>query len=176
MIRTLFVAAASLSFTACAMNADIGADAAAAVGDMTPTQASAYVAMAASSDMFEIESSRLALQRSQNTDIQQFARMMIDHHTQTTQQLSAAARAAGVTVPMSMSPMHARLVTTLNAAGSGRAFDRVYATQQVLAHQQALALHGNYAVRGDTPALRQTAGAATPIVRGHLNTAQNLPR
>ncbi|HZF94534.1 MAG TPA: DUF4142 domain-containing protein [Allosphingosinicella sp.] len=185
--RTLLLAAAaSLSFTACSMNAGANADANAgtrgmggggsAASSMTPTQAQAYVRLAASSDMFEIESSRLALQRSQNAQIRQFAQMMIDHHTDTTMQLSAAARASGQMVPTAMVPAHAQLVAALRASASVGAFDRLYVTQQRLAHQQALALHSNYAARGDTPALRTVANAATPVVRAHLQQSQSLPR
>ena len=65
-------------------------------GDPTPTARAAYVEMAAASDMFEIQSSQLARSRAQNPAIREFAQMMIDHHTQTTQQLRAAAQAAGV--------------------------------------------------------------------------------
>jgi putative membrane protein len=184
--RTLLLAAAaSLSFTACSMNAGANADASAGMGgmsggsaasSMTPTQAQAYVRLAASSDMFEIESSRLALQRSQNAQIRQFAQMMIDHHTDMSMQLSAAARASGQMVPTAMVPAHAQLVTALRASASVGAFDRLYVTQQRLAHQQALALHTNYAARGDTPALRTVANAAVPAVRAHLQQSQSLPR
>lgn len=181
MIRTFLLAsAAALASAGCAMNAGAEAEADAgarsAAGAMTPTEASAYVRLAASSDMYEIESSRLALARSQNAAIRQFAQTMIDHHMQTSQQLAAAARAAGQTVPTAMVPAHARLVAALRASASVGALDRLYAGQQLLAHQQALALHANYAARGDAPALRQAAVAATPIVRQHLEQARSLPR
>jgi putative membrane protein len=53
-------------------------------------------------------------------------------------------------------------------------FDRVYMRQQVAAHEMALALHRNYAARGDTAALRTVAGAAVPVVQQHLTRAQQL--
>ncbi len=173
MIRNLLLAAAaSVSFTACSTMGDMGAPMAAAM----PLDARGYTAMAASSDMYEIESSRLALQRSQNAQVRQFAQMMIQHHSNTTEQLMAAARAAGVMPPMQMMPMHARMLQELQAAGTGMRFDATYGRQQRMAHEQALALHGNYAARGDTPALRTVAAAATPIVRSHLEMSANLPR
>ncbi len=167
----LLAAAASLGMSACAMN-DTGMMAEAA-GDMTPTNGQAYTAMAASSDMFEIQSSQIALERSRNANVRMFAQMMIQHHTNTTQQLMAAARAAGVAVPMQMMPMHAQMLSELRASGN---VDATYGRQQRTSHQMALALHGNYAARGDTPALRTVAAAATPIVRDHLNRTAQLPR
>jgi putative membrane protein len=53
-------------------------------------------------------------------------------------------------------------------------FDRLYIQQQVMAHEQALALHTNYARAGDVATLRGSATAAVPIVSGHLNEARNL--
>jgi len=181
MNRLIFLAAAAtMSLGACAMNGGMGGQtgmSAGMTGDMTPTDRTAYVQMAASSDMYEIQSSQIALTKGQNPAIRQFAQMMVRDHTNTTQQLMAAAQAAGVP-PMSpqMMPMHAQMVAQLQASQGGASFDRLYASQQLMAHQQALALHSNYAARGDTPALRAVAAAATPVVRGHLQMAQRWPR
>ena len=174
MNRPLLLAAvaASLALPGCA--ADRTASEAAATGDMTPTAREAYVGMAAASDMFEIQSSQIARTRGQAQAVKDFAQMMIDHHTQTTAQLTAAARAAGVTPPMpALLPMQSRMMKELEAA-AGADFDRIYLRQQVEAHEMALALHGNYARGGDAPALRAVASAATPVVQQHLDRARQL--
>lgn len=134
--------------------------------DMTPEVAPAFVAMAASSDMFEIESSRMALQRSQDAMIRMHAEMMIRDHTNMSAQLRAAAQSAGLNVPMQLLPMHAAMLNELSRSAN---FDAVYRRQQVLSHQQSLALMDNYARRGDVPQLRGVAAAAVPVVRGHLD-------
>jgi putative membrane protein len=181
MHRSIFLAAAaSITLAACAMNDDMsgpGATAAGMPADMTPEERTAYVRMAASSDMYEIQSSQIALSKAQNPAMRSFAEMMVRDHTNTTQQLMAAAQTSGMP-PMApqMMPMHADMVAKLQAASAGASFDRMYAQQQLMAHQQALALHSNYAARGDTPALRTVAGTATPIVRGHLEMVQRWPR
>ncbi|HZF42771.1 MAG TPA: DUF4142 domain-containing protein [Sphingomonadaceae bacterium] len=137
-------------------------------GDMTPEGAMAYVAMAGSSDMYEIESSRLQQQRGVSANLRSYAAMMIDHHTRTTAATMAAARAAGLNPPPPMlMPKEAAMIARLQNL-NGAAFDREYKTQQTMAHQMALALHSNYAKAGDTPSLRATANAAVPVVRGHL--------
>jgi putative membrane protein len=138
---------------------------------MNPTAAPAFVAMAASSDMFEIESSRLALQRTQAPMLRMHAEMMIRDHTNTTAQLKAAATSAGLGVPMQMLPMHAALLDQLTQSSN---FDGTYRSQQITSHQQALALHTNYARRGDVPQLRGVAAAAVPVVRGHLDHIQRM--
>lgn len=184
MRTTLFAAAASgmlLAGCSTMMGADASADARGTrgmsmAGDMTPENRTAYVEMAASSDMYEIQSSQLALSRAQNPAMRNFAQMMITDHTNTSQQLMAAASAAGLP-PMTprLLPMHADMLARLQGL-SGAAFDREYARQQLMAHQQAVSLHSNYAARGDTPALRVVASAAVPIVTRHLNLVRAWPR
>lgn len=173
MIRALLIAsAASVALSACATDGDMASPAATA-GDMTPNQRSAYVEMAAASDLFEIQSSQLAVSRAQNPEIRAFAQMLVEHHTATTQQLTAAATAAGTPPSPSLMPMQAEMIGQLQGA-NGAAFDRMYMRQQVPAHQMALALHQNYARSGDTPSLRAVASAAVPVVSQHLDRARQL--
>lgn len=178
MSRSLILAAAaSVALAGCAQTMDRGATTSGAMamaGDMTPEDRMNYVRLAAASDMFEIQSSQMALSRAQNPAVRQFAQMMVTHHTQTSQQLMAAAQAAGMSPPAPMQiPLVQRMLSELQGA-SGTNFDRVYLAQQVPAHEMALALHSNYAQRGDTPALQTTARAAVPIVQQHLQEARRL--
>jgi putative membrane protein len=141
------------------------------VTDITPEDAPAFVAMAASSDLYEIESSRLALQRTQVQAHRTHAEMMIRDHTNMSAQLRAAASSAGISVPTQMLPMHVRLLEELSRASN---FDAVYRRQQILSHQQSLALMENFSRRGDVPQLRGVAAAAVPVVRAHLENLRRL--
>jgi putative membrane protein len=170
MSRSLFFAAsAALALSACAASDTT----AGMTGDLTPTERSAYVQMAAASDMFEIQSSQLAQSKAQRAEVRDFANMMIQHHSQTTQQLTTAATASGTPPSPQLMPMQVEMMDRLQGA-SGANFDRLYMGQQVQAHEMALALHSNYASNGDTPALRAVASAATPIIRQHLDRARQL--
>lgn len=141
---------------------------------MQPTTAMPYVTAAGASDLYEITSSRLALEKNTNPQVTQFAQMMIDHHTRTTQQVTAAARAAGMTPPPpQLMPMQQRMIDQLRPL-SGDAFTRAYVEQQRQAHQMALMLHRNYAQNGDTAQLRQVAAAAVPIIEQHIRELQQL--
>ena len=157
----LFAALGGMSLTGCATTGT----------SMTPTAAPAFVAMAASSDMFEIESSRLALQRSQNPMLRMHAEMMIRDHSNMSTQLKAAAAGAGLGVPLQMLPLHAGLMDQLARSPN---FDATYRSQQVTSHQNALAMMNAYARRGDVPGLRGVAAAAVPVVRGHLDHIQRM--
>ena len=93
----------------------------AAVVDVNnPLMAPGYVAQAASSDQFEIQSGQLALQASQNPSVQQFANMLISDHTQTSQNLLAAATAAHVPPPPpGLLPPQQAMLDQLRSAGTG---------------------------------------------------------
>jgi putative membrane protein len=157
------------------MAADASASASAMPADAMPTDASAYVMMAGASDLYEIQSSQLALQKSSNDAIRGFAQMMIDDHTKTTQTVTAAARAAGMTPPPpALQPMQAQMIAELQPL-SGADFDATYVSQQRTAHDMALALHSNYAQNGDTAELRQAASTAVPIIQHHIQQLQAMP-
>lgn len=179
-MKKLFVLlAATSALGACATNNDAtgAADAptVAAVDPNSPLFHPTYMAMSASGDQFEIQSSQLALQASQNQAARNYANLMIAHHQATTANLVSAAQGAGLTPPPpTLLPMHAQMLQQLQAAGTGAAFDAAYKQAQIMSHQEALNLQTNYASGGDVPALRQVAAAAAPIVQQHLTSAQTL--
>jgi putative membrane protein len=144
-----------------------------AVDPSSPLAAPTYMQMAASSDLFEIQSGQLAGQMSQNPAVRGFGNLLVAHHTHTSQTMVSTAQAAGLTPPPpALLPPHQAMLDQLRAAGPN--FDVAFRDIQVQAHQQALTLHQNYASGGDHPALRTVAAAAAPIVQQHLSAAQTL--
>lgn len=136
--------------------------------------APAYAMTAAASDMFEIQSSQLALQHSQNADVRAFAQMMIDHHTLTTQKLMTALQQANMPPPpQALPPAKATRLQALSAA-HGAEFDRMYMREQVLAHEEALAVHQGFSMHGNSAPLKALASQAVPIIQQHLARARDL--
>src|SRR5437016_7897084 len=64
-----------------------------------PLMAPGFLAQAASGDQFEIQSSQLAMQASQNLAVRNFANLMIADHTRMSQAMAAAAQSAGLPPP-----------------------------------------------------------------------------
>jgi putative membrane protein len=166
------VAAAAL-LSGCARN-EPPAEPVVAVDPSSPLAAPNYLSMAGSSDQFEIQSGQLAQQMSQNAGIRQIGQMLVADHTNSTQQLMAAAQSAGITPPPpALRPEHAALLQQIQSAPPGQ-FDMVFRDVQIQAHQQALQLHQGYASGGDTPALRTAATNIVPVVQNHLTMLQSL--
>lgn len=143
---------------------------------MTGTSASDYVKLAADSDMYEIQSSKLALTRSKRADVKGFAKQMIADHTKTTQSLKAALSNQDRKIsppPMMLSDANKSKIDLLRKAPKGT-FDQLYLQQQLQAHQMAWSLHDGYATDGQDPALKQVASTAVPIVEQHLSMLKGM--
>jgi putative membrane protein len=133
-----------------------------------------YMAMAASGDLLEIQTSQMLLQRSQNAPLRAFAQQMTQDHPRLSQALMAAARSGGLTPPPpALAPRHAAMAKALEGTAPGQ-FDAAYVRLQVAAHEEALMLHRGYAASGDNASLKAAAASAVPIVQGHLQHAQAL--
>ncbi|MBB4859908.1 putative membrane protein [Novosphingobium chloroacetimidivorans] len=148
----------------------------AGVSPLTGTSATDYVKIAADSDMYEVQSSKLALTRSKRDDVKSFAREMIADHTQTTKALMAALKNDDRTIARpstKLSSENAAKIALLKKAPKA-SFDDLYLQQQAAAHQAAWALHKGYATDGTDVALKQVAATAVPVVERHLTHAKQM--
>ncbi|MFW2829388.1 DUF4142 domain-containing protein [Sphingomonas sp. ID0503] len=136
-------------------------------------QALPYVTAAGMSDLYEINSSQIALEKSQNPDVRKFAQMLIDHHQKTTAATVKAAQKAGLTPPPPALGGATASITELQTASTPD-FDRLYLGQQLPAHQAALDLHQSYAKEGDKAPLKATARTAIPIIKKHIAAVTKL--
>jgi putative membrane protein len=139
-------------------------------GPMVGTPSANYVAWAANSDMYEIQSSKLALSKAKSDQTKDFAREMIADHMTTTKSLMAALPNTEPKIPKpgkAMSEDNIAKIAALKAASADE-FDAMYMQQQMQAHQAAWSLHKGYSLDGADPALKQVATSAVPIIEKHL--------
>ena len=140
-----------------------------------PRFAPGFLATAGSANQFEVESSQLALQVSQNPGVRALASTLIADHTALGQQVAAAAISAHLQPPPpTLLPSDQALLDQLRATGGGTNFDMLYRQDQINAHNQAIALMQTYATGGDVSALRAVASQAIPMMQRHLAMAQAL--
>jgi len=134
-----------------------------------------YVQTAAMGDMFEVEASRVALARARSPEVKKFAQDMIDAHTKTSDDLKARLARVGLIVelPAMLDADHQRKLDDLKAA-SAQAFDGRYIAQQKEAHEEALMLHRNYAMRGTVADLKALAADTVPKIEMHVKMASEL--
>jgi len=153
-----------------AASAAVGTVSAATLGRTT----GGFVTNAAIGDMYEIESSRLALKQAQSPELKKYAQRMIDEHTKSSADLKAAVGSAqGVTIPTAMDERRQGMIDNLRQAPAG-GFDEVYRAQQIAAHEENATLHRTYADAGDNAAVKALAAKHLPMIEQHLQQIQAM--
>ncbi|WP_407168653.1 DUF4142 domain-containing protein [Bradyrhizobium sp. ORS 111] len=135
-----------------------------------------FVQQVAISDMFEIESSKLAQQKG-NAAEKTFASQMVADHTKTSAELKGLVSGGKVKaeLPSALDSSHQSNLDKLKSA-NGNDFSSEFNSMQVSAHKDAVDLFERYAKGGDNAELKDWAGKALPVLKHHLEMAQNLDK
>ncbi|MDO9411623.1 MAG: DUF4142 domain-containing protein [Pseudolabrys sp.] len=133
-----------------------------------------FVTQVAISDMFEIESSKLA-QTKANGASKTFADHMVMDHTKTSTELKSMVSGGkvAVTIPAALDSAHQGKLDKLKSL-NGAEFTKQYNSDQVAAHKDAVNLFERYAKGGDNADLKAWAGKTVPALQAHLKMAQDL--
>ncbi len=137
-----------------------------------------FVKEATVSNNFEIASSELALERSQNRAIRRFAEHMIEDHRKAGQDLEKAAgdTELGVGTRETLDKKHAGMMQELGDA-RGAEFDRLYVEMQVAAHDEAVDLFEDYVEEEDASApVQRFARETLPVLEEHERQVRQLDR
>lgn len=134
-----------------------------------PIDAAGFANAVAASDLFEIESARLAATKTGSAEVKAFAQHLLTDHEESSAELKAAAAEASppVTVTPALDAEKQAMLDQLKTA-NGPDFDRRFIDQQTNAHQKALLLLQNYVGGGKSQPLKDFASKATTTVQGHL--------
>lgn len=142
-----------------------------------PAATVAFAKKVASANTFEIQSSELARDHSQSSEVKSFAEQMIKDHTKAGNDFKSAVAEAHISPPPPEEPnakQTAMLAKLKNARGA--AFDKAYVSAQLAAHKEAVALFRKYTKRGRTGPLKHFAQSTLPTLERHLSMAQELSR
>jgi putative membrane protein len=142
---------------------------------IAPTTAD-FVKQAAISDMFEIDSSKLAQDKG-NASEKSFASQMITDHTKTTTELKGLVSSGKVKadLPSALDSSHQSKLDKLRGE-SGKDFSSDYDSDQLSGHKDAVSLFERYAKGGDNADLKDWAGKTLPTLRHHLEMAESLKK
>jgi putative membrane protein len=132
-----------------------------------------FIKEAATSDMLEIEASKLAEQKG-NADEKKFAAQMITDHTKTSSELkSMVSGDMKGAIPTALDDSSQKKLDKLRDA-KPEDFAAEYDPMQVSAHKDAVSLFERYAKGGDDPKLKDWAGNTLPALQHHLEMAQDM--
>lgn len=133
-----------------------------------------FVTQAVISDMFEDQSSKLALEKS-DEKTKAYAQKMIEDHKKTSDELKSVVQTGDMklNLPTALDSSHQSKLDKLKSL-SGEDFTRQYHDDQVTAHKNATDLYKRYAEGGDNAALKAFAIKTKPHLDEHLKMAQDL--
>ena len=129
----------------------------------------------AASDAFEVGSSKQAIDKARSRAVRDYAAKMVNVHIASREALKAGVSALepAFTPSDALSPDQQQRLDGQRQL-SGAAFERVYLSDQVDAHQAALDAARIYADNGDNPFLKRFAASAAPMIADHLQQARRL--
>src|SRR2546427_11132253 len=168
----LIVMIVGLGLTAC--NRDRGVQA--APEDRQPTGTPAeqdFMMKAAQINMSEIAIARFVLQKSQNSDVKDYANMIQSDHSSALEDLTDLMKDKGVSLPSTLSPETKMDIEKMTAL-SGADFDREFINLMVADHQKAIEMFRDQVDIAPHPDVVKYAEDLLPTLEMHLEKGQKL--
>jgi putative membrane protein len=139
----------------------------------TSPQDRVFLKTALEGGMAEIQLGQLALQKSSNADVKQFAQKMVDDHTKMGDQIKPIAEQIGVKIPDGPSKKDKTIIAKLQAL-NGSDFDKAYMNDMVKDHKTDLDDFRSEADQGTNPAVKGAANQGAGIISQHLQMAEQI--
>jgi len=141
-------------------------------GAMVSRDDSKMMADLAHANIAEIETGKMALEKSKNEEARKFAQHMIGDHTSALKELQTLAQAKGVTLPDGTDMKHKTMAAALKVM-TGNSFDSQYMKRAGVGdHQQTIELLQKAQKNAKDPELKAMAVKMLPTVQAHLKMAQ----
>jgi putative membrane protein len=133
----------------------------------------AFVRKALQGGMAEVQLGQLALQKSSNDDVKQFAQKMVDDHTKLGDEMKQVAQQLSVKPPDSPSGKDKSTMSKLQAL-NGDEFDKAYIKDMVKDHQQDEKDFRTEANNTTNPTLKQVASQGAQVIGEHLQMIEQI--
>ncbi|QNN44670.1 DUF4142 domain-containing protein [Pedobacter roseus] len=140
----------------------------AATGGIAVDDADAkFTTQAAVGGMAEVELGKLALEKSSNAQVKEFATMMVKDHGMANAELMAIAKQKNITLPSTVDDEHKKKMEDLSKK-TGSDFDKAYVDAMVDGHKSTLKLMEDESKDGKDADLKAFATKTAPTVQSHL--------
>ncbi|WP_344851058.1 DUF4142 domain-containing protein [Pedobacter jeongneungensis] len=140
----------------------------AATGGIAVDDADAkFTTKAAVGGMAEVELGKLALEKSSNAQVKEFATMMVKDHGMANAELMAIAKQKNITLPSTVDDEHKKKMDDLSKK-TGADFDKAYVSAMVDGHKSTLKLMEDESKDGKDADLKAFATKTAPTVQSHL--------
>jgi putative membrane protein len=134
-----------------------------------------FVTKALQGGLAEVQLGQLTLQKSDNQQVKEFARKMVDDHTRLGDQMKQVAQQLGVAIPDQPSKKDRQIMAKMQSL-SGSAYDQAYIKDMVKDHKQDLNEFQAEASSGQDQAVKDAATQGSKVIAQHLQLAQQLAK
>jgi putative membrane protein len=132
-----------------------------------------FATTAAMGGMAEVQMAQLAIQKTTNPKIKDFANMMVTDHGKANDTLKAIAQKKNIALPTALDAKHQGKYDDLSKL-SGSAFDKAYVSAMVDGHEKTLKLMQAAAQNCKDPDLKAFAAKVAPTVQMHLDAINRI--
>jgi putative membrane protein len=132
-----------------------------------------FATEAANGGMAEVALGKLALTKTSNSAIKNFAQMMITDHGKANDELMAIAKTKNITLPAEPDSAHMKKADELGQM-NGTDFDKAYVKTMIDGHKKTLDLMNKEAKDGKDADLKAFAAKTAPIVQMHLDAINKI--
>ncbi len=136
------------------------------------TSAESFLKEAANGNMAEVQMGRLAASKSQNPDVVNFGKSMIDDHSANLVKVKELAAQKSVMLPSDVDDNDKTELSKLEVL-SGAAFDRAYVKAMVEDHKKDVAAFEKAANTAADTTVKNYAAETLPTLQHHLKMAQD---
>jgi putative membrane protein len=132
-----------------------------------------FMMKATQADVAEIDMARLALEKSANRDIKDYATMIESDHNKALEDLTDLMKDTNVSQQRTMPADAQQEFNRLNDL-TGAEFDREFVNTMVMDHQKAIAMFQNQRATVQNPDVKKYVDDTLPTLQTHLEKAQQL--
>jgi putative membrane protein len=128
---------------------------------------------AANGGMTEIALSKLAIEKTANSKIKDFANMMVTDHSKAGDELKAIATKKNITLPDSLNAVSKKVVEDMRKK-TGSDFDKAYVSKMVTDHKAAVSMFEDGVKKIKDPSLNAFVVKTLPVIKGHLTAINTI--
>jgi putative membrane protein len=132
-----------------------------------------FMKKAEDSDIKERDLGRVMMQKSQNSDVRDYAKMLADDHDKDLKNVVNILENKGIHQPKNMVQVNNEALTELNSL-SGPALDKRFVEMMVQDHQKDVAEYTKEERSGEDPQVRDYAARTLTTLDKHLKKAEDL--
>lgn len=134
-----------------------------------------FLVEAAMGSLAEVNLGQLGLDRAQSQDVKKFAQRLMDDHGKSLAQMQALADKQEIKMPEQVDEKHNQVFAKLSRVG-GKEFDQTFVREMIKDHEANVRAFEKESLSVNNPQIKAWAQETLPVLREHLQSAQDLSK